>query len=260
MTYIYTWQGQEYLATVIDCATRKVIGWAMDDNYRTPLITRAIEMAARNVVLSADAVFNSDYAEVDVKPENLRMACSGSCAITLYSSAPRQMAACSAECGVASCPRSPTGAHGSSHARPRSRRRSKPLLSPGGPTTFRTHVCPPGSTAACIRLRSPNGPGTASTSFCGSTPSASWARMSSPSAASAKPCARTDMRRLTILDFGTYLAQRPAYGHLGPHTVAQERCCARSRPADVSAGQMGRTWTLERRWAERITMRTAILW
>ena len=60
ITYIYTWQGWEYLATVIDCATRKVIGWAMDDNYQTPLITRAIEMAARNVSLPADAIFHSD--------------------------------------------------------------------------------------------------------------------------------------------------------------------------------------------------------
>ena len=49
ITYIPTWQGWEYLATVIDCATRKVIGWAMGDNYKTPLITAAIEMAARNI-------------------------------------------------------------------------------------------------------------------------------------------------------------------------------------------------------------------
>ena len=60
ITYIPTWQGWEYLATVIDCATRKVIGWAMGDNYKTPLITRAVEMAARNVDLPADAVFHSD--------------------------------------------------------------------------------------------------------------------------------------------------------------------------------------------------------
>ena len=39
ITYIPTWEGWVYLATVIDCATRKVAGWAMDDNYRTPLIT-----------------------------------------------------------------------------------------------------------------------------------------------------------------------------------------------------------------------------
>jgi putative transposase len=60
ITYIPTWQGWLYLATVIDCATRKVVGWAMDDNYKTPLITAAIEMAARNVDLPADAIFHSD--------------------------------------------------------------------------------------------------------------------------------------------------------------------------------------------------------
>ena len=60
ITYIPTWEGWVYLATVIDCATRKVAGWAMDDNYRTPLITSAIEMAARNLGLPADAVFHSD--------------------------------------------------------------------------------------------------------------------------------------------------------------------------------------------------------
>ena len=60
ITYIPTWEGWLFLATVIDCATRKVIGWAMDDNYRTPLITAAIEMAARNLDLPADAIFHSD--------------------------------------------------------------------------------------------------------------------------------------------------------------------------------------------------------
>ena len=60
ITYIHTWQGWLYLATVIDCATRKIVGWAMDDNYRTPLISSAIEMAARNLDLPADAIFHSD--------------------------------------------------------------------------------------------------------------------------------------------------------------------------------------------------------
>ena len=75
ITYIPTWEGWVYLALVIDCATRMIIGWAMDDNYKTPLITSAITMAARNVELPEGAIFHSDYAEVDVKPENLRMAC-----------------------------------------------------------------------------------------------------------------------------------------------------------------------------------------
>jgi transposase InsO family protein len=60
ITYIPTWEGWLYLATVIDCATRKVAGWAMDDNYKTPLITAAIEMAARNASLPAGAIFHSD--------------------------------------------------------------------------------------------------------------------------------------------------------------------------------------------------------
>ena len=60
ITYIPTWQGWLYLATVIDCATRKIVGWAMGDNYKTPLITAAVKMAARNVDIPDDAVFHSD--------------------------------------------------------------------------------------------------------------------------------------------------------------------------------------------------------
>jgi len=60
ITYIETWQGWLYLATVIDCATRKIVGWAMDDNYKTPLIVSAVEMAARNLDLPEGAIFHSD--------------------------------------------------------------------------------------------------------------------------------------------------------------------------------------------------------
>jgi len=65
ITYIPTWQGWLYLATVIDCATRKIVGWAMDDNYKTPLIISAIEMAARNLDLPDGAVFHSDRGSND---------------------------------------------------------------------------------------------------------------------------------------------------------------------------------------------------
>ena len=60
ITYIDTWEGSVYLATVIDYATRKIVGWAMDDNYKTPLISSAIEMAARNLDLPEGAIFHSD--------------------------------------------------------------------------------------------------------------------------------------------------------------------------------------------------------
>jgi putative transposase len=60
ITYIPTWEGWLYLALVIDCATRMIVGWAMDDNYKTPLITAAIKMAARSADLPEGAIFHSD--------------------------------------------------------------------------------------------------------------------------------------------------------------------------------------------------------
>lgn len=60
VTYIPTWQGWLFLATVIDCHTREVIGWAMNDHYRTPLIAAAIRMAAGNGRVEPEAIFHSD--------------------------------------------------------------------------------------------------------------------------------------------------------------------------------------------------------
>src|SRR5260370_32713876 len=69
ITYIATWEGWEYLATVIDCATRKVVGWAMGDNYKTPLITAAIEMSARIIDLPPGAVFPPHRATNYTSPQ-----------------------------------------------------------------------------------------------------------------------------------------------------------------------------------------------
>jgi transposase InsO family protein len=60
ITYIPTWEGWLYLATVIDCHTKMVVGYAMDDNYKTPLIAEALRRAARNTRLTPDAIFHSD--------------------------------------------------------------------------------------------------------------------------------------------------------------------------------------------------------
>ena len=54
-----------YLATVIDCSSKKVIGWAMDDTDKTPLIEAAIRMAARNCDLPLGAIFHSDRGSND---------------------------------------------------------------------------------------------------------------------------------------------------------------------------------------------------
>lgn len=60
ITYIQTGEGWLYLATVIDCCTKEVIGYAMDDHYQTPLISRAIRNAAQNRKLVRGAIFHSD--------------------------------------------------------------------------------------------------------------------------------------------------------------------------------------------------------
>ena len=48
ITYIRTWEGWLYLATVLDCHSKKVAGYAMADHMRTELVTDALDMAARN--------------------------------------------------------------------------------------------------------------------------------------------------------------------------------------------------------------------
>jgi putative transposase len=60
ITYIPTGEGWLYLATVLDCCTKEVIGYAMADHYRTPLIIDAIRAAARNRKLANNAIFHSD--------------------------------------------------------------------------------------------------------------------------------------------------------------------------------------------------------
>ena len=60
ITYIRTWEGWLYLATVIDCHTKACIGYAMADHMRTDLVTAALDMAAANYSLAEDAIFHSD--------------------------------------------------------------------------------------------------------------------------------------------------------------------------------------------------------
>ena len=60
VTYIPTWEGWVYLATVIDCFTKAVIGWAIGEDYKTPLIEKAIQMAADNLTLADEVIFHSN--------------------------------------------------------------------------------------------------------------------------------------------------------------------------------------------------------
>jgi putative transposase len=43
--YVATWEGALYLATVIDCFSRRVVGWAMRSDMQAELVVDALEMA-----------------------------------------------------------------------------------------------------------------------------------------------------------------------------------------------------------------------
>lgn len=60
ITFISTWQGWLYLATVIDCFNKEAIGYAMADHMRTELVTDALDMAARNHALEPGCIMHSD--------------------------------------------------------------------------------------------------------------------------------------------------------------------------------------------------------
>jgi putative transposase len=60
ITYVKTWDGWAYLATVIDLHSRKVVGWAIADHMRTELVTAALDMAIANRRSPAGVIFHSD--------------------------------------------------------------------------------------------------------------------------------------------------------------------------------------------------------
>ena len=49
-----------YLATVIDLASRRVVGWALADHMRTELVEGALEMAFANRAPDKGVIFHSD--------------------------------------------------------------------------------------------------------------------------------------------------------------------------------------------------------
>src|SRR3954463_6903387 len=60
ITYLRTGEGWLYLATVIDLATRMVVGWQTAAHMRTALVTDALAMAIDSGHVEVDAVFHSD--------------------------------------------------------------------------------------------------------------------------------------------------------------------------------------------------------
>jgi transposase InsO family protein len=60
ITYIPTWQGWLYLATVIDLASRRVVGWATADHLRADLVEQALRSAVTGRRPERGVIFHSD--------------------------------------------------------------------------------------------------------------------------------------------------------------------------------------------------------
>lgn len=56
--------GNLYLATVIDCYSRRLVGWAIADHMRTELVEDALKAAAATRGSLAGAIFHSDHGSV----------------------------------------------------------------------------------------------------------------------------------------------------------------------------------------------------
>lgn len=60
ITYVRTWEGWLYLATVIDLASRRVVGWAMADHMESALVCDALAMAIASRRPGPGTIFHSD--------------------------------------------------------------------------------------------------------------------------------------------------------------------------------------------------------
>ncbi|WP_346029302.1 IS3 family transposase [Dermacoccus barathri] len=65
ITYLPLADGSNwYLATVIDCYSRRLVGWAIADHMRTELVEDALKAAAAQHGSLAGAIFHSDHGSV----------------------------------------------------------------------------------------------------------------------------------------------------------------------------------------------------
>jgi transposase InsO family protein len=60
VTYVRTWEGWLYLASVIDLASRRVVGFAMADHMRADLVCDALQMALEQRQPTPGLLFHSD--------------------------------------------------------------------------------------------------------------------------------------------------------------------------------------------------------
>jgi transposase InsO family protein len=96
ISYIATEEGWLYLAIVLDLFARRVVGWAMDDNMRTQLVSRALDMATETRKPPPGLLYHSDrgsqYAsdEFQGKLQKNAMICSMSRKAECWDNAPME--------------------------------------------------------------------------------------------------------------------------------------------------------------------------
>jgi putative transposase len=61
ITYLSTWEGRLYLASVLDCFSRTIVGWCMLSHMRLELVERALEMAVARRRPEAGLIHHSDH-------------------------------------------------------------------------------------------------------------------------------------------------------------------------------------------------------
>jgi transposase InsO family protein len=61
ITYIRTWEGWLYLATVMDLYSRRIVGWALADHLRHELVVDALEMAVSRRRPDRGLIHHSDH-------------------------------------------------------------------------------------------------------------------------------------------------------------------------------------------------------
>ena len=74
--YVATWEGTLYLASVIDCFSRRVVGWSMRDDMQAELVVDALEMAVARRRPEAGLIHHSDQGS----PSTLRLSSANACA------------------------------------------------------------------------------------------------------------------------------------------------------------------------------------
>jgi putative transposase len=60
ITYVRTWEGWLYVCSIIDLASRKVVGWSMADHMRAEMVCDALRMATEARRPGPGLIFHSD--------------------------------------------------------------------------------------------------------------------------------------------------------------------------------------------------------